>query len=49
VGDSAEVTEGDVALEALEEASDGMVGGTISKLFKFEPTKEHRSVSIRKK
>ncbi len=42
VGASPEITEDDVRLEAVSEAGDGMVGGTVSKLFKYEPSKEHR-------
>ena len=44
VGAGEEVAEEDFDLAPIEEHSDGMVGGTVSKLFKFEPTKEHRLV-----
>ena len=45
VGVNEEVTEEDFSLDPIEEHSDGMVGGTVSKLFKFEPTKDHRFLS----
>ena len=44
VGTGEEVAEDDFELAPIEEHSDGMVGGTVSKLFKFEPTMEHRLV-----
>ena len=42
VGAGEEVAEDDFELAPIEEHSDGMVGGTVSKLFKFEPDMEHR-------
>ena len=42
VGAGEEVSGDDFELAPIEEHSDGMVGGTVSKLFKFEPTMDHR-------
>ena len=36
----------DLELAAIEEHGDGMVGGQVSKLFRYEPAMEHRLVGL---
>ena len=47
VGPEETIGDTDITLEAIGEASDGMVGGTVSKLFKYEPNKDYASMFLK--